>query len=221
MEALHSNRNEINREPMEAYMKNHFSFLGIKSPERKKILSPILKECRQISEVERLEIASSLYDRHEREYHYAALALLEKGTKKASVSSIGFYKELVMTASWWDSVDMIASNLCGDYFKKYPQYLAPITEKWRVSSHLWVRRTSLLIQLKYKKDTNEELLFDTIDVLKHEREFFIEKAIGWALREYSKTNPEAVLNYIEKTGLRPLSQREGLKWLKNQAKITT
>ncbi|KHE69201.1 DNA alkylation repair protein [Halobacillus sp. BBL2006] len=214
------NRDEVNREGMEAYMKNHFPFYGIKTPERKKLLSPILKQYRSLSETERVHTALLLFDEQERECHYAALALLEKGTKKASTSVIGSYKQLLVTKPWWDTVDMIASNLCGDYFRKYPEYLVPITEKWSRSDHLWVRRSSLLHQLKFKSNTNEKLLFETIDVLKGEKEFFIEKAIGWVLREYSKTNPEAVESYLNSTECRPLSRREGLKWMKKKGLVT-
>lgn len=214
---LRKNENEENRAQMEAYMKNHFSFLGIKTPQRKQLLKPILNNCRSISATERYLIAWKLFNEKEREFHYAALALLEMGAKKAPVSAIGFYKELLMRNSWWDSVDMIASNLCGAFFKQHPHLLVPITEEWRRSHDMWVRRSSLLHQLKFKELTNERLLFETIDILKHEQEFFLEKAIGWSLREYSKTNPDAVKSYIETTELRPLSRREGLRWLKSHS----
>ncbi|ARI79203.1 hypothetical protein HM131_12785 [Halobacillus mangrovi] len=204
---------------MEAYMKNQFRFYGIKTPERKKLLAQILKEYRLLTQAERVRTALLLFEEAERECQYAALALLEKGKKHASQSEIDIYKELLLTKSWWDTVDMIASNLCGDYFKKYPDMLEPITEQWRHSSNLWVRRSSLLHQLKFKEQTNEKLLFETIDVLKDEKEFFIEKAIGWALREYSKTNAQAVINYLDHTKCRPLSRREGLKWLKNKGLV--
>ncbi|WP_281249083.1 DNA alkylation repair protein [Halobacillus massiliensis] len=117
---------------------------------------------------------------------------------------------------WWDTVDTVAAQLCGGYFEKYPALLEPIIENWRRSNNLWVCRSSILLQLKKKENTDERLLFSTISHLCEEREFFIEKAIGWALREYSKTNPAAVLNYIEQNELRPLSRREGLKWIKEK-----
>ncbi|MGI8314076.1 DNA alkylation repair protein [Halobacillus mangrovi] len=214
-----NHRNEENRDGMEAYMKNQFLFYGIKTPERKKLLTPILKEYQLLSQTDRIRTALLLFEEAARECQYAALALLEKGKKRASRSEIGIYKELLVTKSWWDTVDMIGSNLCGEYFKKYPDMLKPITEKWRHSRNLWVRRSSILHQLKYKGQTNEKLLFETIDVLKDEKEFFIEKAIGWALREYSKTNSEAVVNYLDYTECRPLSRREGLKWLKNKGMV--
>ncbi|SFJ90839.1 3-methyladenine DNA glycosylase AlkD [Halobacillus dabanensis] len=214
--ALEQNRCEENREAMEKYMKNHFSFFGIKSQERKRIVAPIMKEFQGIDEEERLKAAVLLFQKPERECQYAALAFLEKGVKKAPEQAIETYKQLLQTKSWWDTVDPLASNLCGMYFLRYPDKLTPYTEAWRTSDHMWVRRSSLLHQLKYKEKTDEELFFSTIDTLKSEKEFFIEKAIGWALREYSKTNAAAVVRYLEMTDVRPLSRREGLKWLKNK-----
>ncbi|RDY71312.1 hypothetical protein DXT76_08325 [Halobacillus trueperi] len=209
-------RNEENRIPMENYMKNHYPFFGIKAPERKQILAPLLKKYKDITEQERLEAAVLLFEKPERECHYAALAFLEKGIKKAPEHSIDTYKQLLMTKPWWDTVDMIASTLCGGYFFRYEDKLRPFTEEWRESDHLWVRRSSVLHQLKYKEKTDGLLLFETIDSLKHEKEFFIEKAIGWALREYSKTDARAVIDYLEREEVRPLSRREGLKWLKSK-----
>lgn len=214
--ALAENRCEENREAMERYMKNHFPFFGIKSPERKRIVAPLMKEYRGIDAEGRLKAALFLFQKPERECHYTALAFLEKGVRKAPEQAIETYKQLLQTKPWWDTVDPIASNLCGRYFLRYPDKLAPFTEAWQKSDHMWVRRSSLLHQLKYKEKTDEELLFRTIDTLKSEKEFFIEKAIGWALREYSKTNAEAVVRFLETTDVRPLSRREGLKWLKNK-----
>ena len=210
------NRSEANRERMEAYMKNHFSFYGIKAPEQKKLLTPILKEYSTITEQERFETARLLFQQPARECHYAALTLLEKGMKQMPEYAIDVYKELLVTHSWWDTVDMIAAKLCGRYLFTYPSMLEPVTKEWRLSENLWVRRSSVLHQLKYKEQTQEELLFDTVRTLKDEREFFIEKAIGWALREYSKTNPDAVQTFLATNDVRPLSRREGLKWVKTK-----
>ncbi|MYL39371.1 DNA alkylation repair protein [Halobacillus litoralis] len=215
-EALVEHQNESRRQPMENYMKNHFPFYGIKAPERKKILAPFLKEWKTLSEKERFEVAFHLFQMPERECHYAALALLDKGRSAVSLQSVEFYEKLLQTKPWWDTVDMIASHLCGEYFKLYPGQLRPYTERLREADSMWLRRSTLLFQLKYKEETDETLLFETILRLKEEKEFFIEKAVGWALREYSKTNPEGVLHFLSMYECRPLSRREGLKWLKNK-----
>ncbi|WP_079480915.1 DNA alkylation repair protein [Halobacillus salinus] len=219
VETFSEHRNDENRQGMEKYMKHHFAFFGIKAPEQKKLLSPILKEFRGISEEERFEAAHLLFQQRERECHYAALSLLEKGKKFISRGAIDEYKKLLMTESWWDTVDVLAAKLCGGYFLMYPDQLIPVTKEWRQSDNMWVRRSSVLHQLKFKDMTDERLLFETVEVLKNEKEFFIEKAIGWALREYSKTAPEAVQDFINNTELRPLSRREGLKWMKNKGLI--
>ncbi|RWZ60922.1 hypothetical protein EQV77_05675 [Halobacillus fulvus] len=215
IDAFEKNKNEEQRPSMEAYMKNHFSFYGIKTPERKAMLAPILKEHR-LSETERLETVRLLFQEEFRECQYAGLALLEKDRKQVALSTIGFYKELLVTAPWWDTVDMIASRLCGNYFKIYPDMLKPITEEWRRSPDKWVRRSSMLHQLSYKETTDQALLFDTALHLKDERDFFIEKAIGWALREYSKTDAAGVAAFVQNHEWRPLTRREALKWMKSK-----
>ncbi|WP_079529670.1 DNA alkylation repair protein [Halobacillus hunanensis] len=211
-----AHRNPGQHEAMEKYMKNQFPFYGIKTPERSKLVKQWLKSYASITYSERVDTALLLFQEEERECHYAALALLEKVSKQPSVSAIAVYKQLLTLKPWWDTVDMISSNLCGNYLLHYREELPAITESWASSEHLWVRRASLLNQLKFKDQTDEELLYQTIHTLKHEKEFFIEKAIGWILREYSKTAPESVIAFIESTELRPLSRREGLKWMKNK-----
>ncbi|WP_051254592.1 DNA alkylation repair protein [Halobacillus kuroshimensis] len=214
--ALAEHRDDQQRQPMETYMKNHFPFYGIKTPERKKILAPFVNDSKTFREKERFEVAFQLFQMPERECHYAALAVLEKGKKAVSPEAVEFYRELLLTKPWWDTVDMIASHLCGEYFKLYPQQLRPYTEQFRDSDFMWLRRAALLFQLKYKGETDQALLFETILCLKDEKEFFIEKAIGWALREYSKTDHDAVIDFLSTHECRPLSRREGLKWLKNK-----
>ncbi|MFG6149093.1 DNA alkylation repair protein [Halobacillus sp. B23F22_1] len=214
--AFQANRNEDQRFRMEQYMKNKFSFYGIKTPERKKIIKEVMALFPERSYAETVEVVELLYKEEERECHYAALTLLNSYRRSTPISSIGIYKELISQHSWWDTVDMISSQLCGNYFTSHSQYLHPLTIRWSRSSNLWVRRASLLFQLKSKEHTDEELLFQTIRELKHEKEFFIEKAIGWSLREYSKSCPTAVAAFIQNHEMRPLSRREGLKWIKKK-----
>ncbi|MFD2925336.1 DNA alkylation repair protein [Halobacillus naozhouensis] len=211
-----THRNPAQTEAMESYMKDQFSFYGLKTPERSKLVKQWLKSYASITYSERVETALLLFQERERECHYAALALLEQVSNQPPVSAIAVYKQLLTLKPWWDTVDMISSKLCGDYLLHYNDELTTITESWSRSEHLWVRRASLLNQLKFKDKTDEQLLYRTIHTLKHEKEFFIEKAIGWVLREYSKTAPESVIAFIESTELRSLSRREGLKWMKNK-----
>ena len=116
-------------------------------------------------------------------------------------------------------MDGIASWLVGEHFKRFPKLIKPYTEKWMKSGNMWLQRTVILFQLGYKDKTDVKLLFKNIKKCMDSKEFFIRKAIGWALREYSKTNAQAVINFVENNELAPLSKREALKWLKNQGKI--
>ena len=118
---------------------------------------------------------------------------------------------MIINKSWWDTVDMIASHLVGTHFKRFPGLIPAYTEKWMASGNFWLQRTALLFQLKYKKETDVELMSDLIKRLAGEKEFFIRKAIGWVLREYSKTDPEIVINFVENQQLSNLSRTEALK----------
>ncbi|MFC7321384.1 DNA alkylation repair protein [Halobacillus campisalis] len=218
---LKDHQNEDQKNPMQKYMKNQFCFFGIKTPERNKVFREVYNRYPNLTYGEIVEAAYLLFEKDERECQYAALSLLSKASLSPPVSSIAVYKDLLSIKPWWDTVDMISSNLCGDYFLYHRENLWPIIEKWSFSENMWVRRASIISQLRFKQQTDYELLFQTIDQLKEEKEFFIEKAIGWALREYSKTNPKLVINFIQTQNLSSLSKREALKWLKNRGSSIT
>ena len=122
-----------------------------------------------------------------------------------------------MTKSWWDTVDLIAGKQIGYHLRQHPQLIDPSVGKWLNSGNLWLQRTALLFQLKYKQNTDTALLLKVIDRLKDSDEFFLQKAIGWILREYSKTDAAWVCKVVDQKELAPLSAREALKWLKNNA----
>ena len=143
--------------------------------------------------------------------------MLQLNINKVYYSFIELYEQIITTYSWWVNVDGIAVNLVGSLFKKYPEMMKPHTEKWQASGNMWLQRTALLFQLNYKADTNIELMFDIIRLNLGSKEFFINKAIGWILRQYSKTDAQVVMDFVEKTDLAPLSQREALKWLREHS----
>ena len=116
--------------------------------------------------------------------------------------------------SWWDSVDAIAPKIVGDIVGMDRVEGEAAMMEWAKSANMWTNRASILHQLKYKNETNEELLFATINRHAASKEFFIQKAIGWVLREYAKTSPEIVRQFVENTKLAPLSKREALKHMK-------
>jgi len=197
--------------PMEAYMRGQFVFLGIKTPERTQLLREFWKHNEKPKGEELLQTAEQLWQLKEREFHYVAMELMGKYSKEAMPSHIDRLEHWVITHSWWDTVDFIAAHLVGYHLSKFPELITEYTERWIDSDHMWLRRTALLFQLRYKHDTNTDLLFDYIRRTKDESEFFIRKAIGWALREYAKTDAACVHRFVEETPLSPLSKKEALK----------
>jgi 3-methyladenine DNA glycosylase AlkD len=142
---------------------------------------------------------------------YCAIELAAKYSKVWEMSFIEIIGFCIMNKSWWDSVDAIASLLSGPYFKKYPSKIKSVTGGWNRSDNIWLQRSSLLFQIKYRDTTDNALLSKYILRLSGSREFFIQKAIGWILREYAKTNPDWVKKFVAANNLKPLSVREALR----------
>ncbi len=195
------------------YMRNRYEFYGIKSPLRKEIIRQFYKE-NGLPDYDKVEeIVKDCWQQPQCEFQYFAMEMLKKIAKKAGKERIELYEFTIVNKSWWDTVDFIAANLVGTHFKLFPEMTIPSASKWIDSDNMWLQRTAILFQLKYKKDTDTKLLTGFIDKMQGSKEFFINKAIGWALREYSKTNAEWVINFTENTQLANLSKREALKWL--------
>jgi 3-methyladenine DNA glycosylase AlkD len=208
------NKNPSNALPMKKYMKDRFEFFGIKSPLRKEISKPFLRK-EALPEKDALEeVVKLLWSVPQRELQYFTIALLEKFTKRFEKNNIDLLEYLVVTKSWWDSVDGIAINIVGPFFRSFPELIESKTFEWINSENFWLQRTAILFQLKYKNETDTKLLFKYIKQLADEKEFFIRKAIGWALREYSKSNPELVLKFVNSNKLSKLSEYEALRLIK-------
>ena len=122
-------------------------------------------------------------------------------------------EELIRTQSWWDTVDGI-NKLVGLHFKRYPELIRPVTERWMASEYFWLQRVCIIFQLTYRAQTDQELMFAYIRRVAHSKEFFLQKAAGWALRQYAKTNPAAVQQFLDTTAVAPLTRREAMKALK-------
>jgi 3-methyladenine DNA glycosylase AlkD len=207
------NRNEFEAEGMSRYMKNRFTYFGIKKPKRaviqKQWFSIIPKDFTQEN---KRELVLELWQKEEREFHYVAMDFMAKWKDKELVSEDSEFIEFLLTNhSWWDSVDALASNYLGRYLRVFPKQREIVIKSWRKSENRWLRRSCLIFQLRYKSQTNFELLKSIILEFKHEKEFFIQKAIGWSLREYAKTNPVSVRNFVEESGIQGLAKREALK----------
>ncbi|WP_246616520.1 DNA alkylation repair protein [Thaumasiovibrio subtropicus] len=192
---------------MRAYMKIATPFYGVQSPERK----AIFKEARAHTTIDNLEqfgaLVRWLWCGNFREEQYLALDVAEHYKKLRTVEAFPLFVELLESADHWDTLDKIASNLIGPLLLKDPSLKSHILT-WRESENMWLRRASLLVHLKHKDATDVELLTETIGMLAEEDAFFIRKAIGWVLREYSKTDPTFVREFLKVQPLSPLSYRE-------------
>ncbi|MFV8327738.1 DNA alkylation repair protein [Flavobacterium sp. ZS1P14] len=210
--AFKQNRNPENAFAMAKYMKNNFPFFGIKTEERRRIFKTVWKENKQEVATGSRAIALALYSKQEREFHYCAIEILIKELKgNYKKEDIQWIENLILQNSWWDSVDTIAKYILGEYLLEFPLETKKTIERFSKSAHLWLNRSAILFQLNYKQKTNADFLFSECLKQAHSKEFFIQKAIGWALREYAKINPEAVKNFVLNNNLKPLSTKEALK----------
>ncbi|MBK7452494.1 MAG: DNA alkylation repair protein [Anaerolineales bacterium] len=198
--------------PMKKYMRDQFEYLGIKSPQNAVLTRDFIKE-HGLPTPDQLDIISrELWSLPQREFQYAAMTLLGKLEQKLEPEFITTIEYLITEKSWWDTVDLLASHTVGSQFKRFPKIKENYLKKWRKSDNFWLRRTTLLFQLGYKKETDFDLLCEIVRENLGSDEFFINKAIGWALRQYAHTNPAPVKKFVKATKeLHPLSRREALK----------
>ncbi|MFD2445955.1 DNA alkylation repair protein [Bacillus sp. CGMCC 1.16607] len=213
-ELLLKHRNEKDAKQMEKYMRDQFTFIGLKAPVMKALFKEYIAEKGLPQREELHEVIAELWAYPERELQMAALSLLTQMKKQFTKDDIKLLEKIIQDKSWWDTIDHIAKHLVGHYFQMYPEMKRPTLDKWLESEHLWLVRSCILFQLGYKGNTDENLLSEMIERSKHIKDFFIEKAIGWALREYAKTNPEFVKEFVETHTLPKLSVREAMKHLK-------
>ncbi len=195
-----------------AYMRHQFEFFGLKAPVWLALAKEIhgtagLPEGDDLKTLARLCFA----DDH-REMHYFALETVQKTLKKQPAEFLDFLEELIVTRSWWDTVDWLA-KLVGMHLLRFPELRQPATARWLASGNMWLQRVSIIFQLTYRSKTDTTLMFHNILQLADSAEFFIQKGAGWALRQHSKTDPEAVQNFVAKHRLAPLTRREALKWI--------
>lgn len=210
--AFHRISHPENAFAMAKYMRNHFLFFGIKTEDRRLIFKTIWKENQQeVSENPRA-IALELFSKPQRELQYCAIEILIKQLKgNYKKKDIQLIEKLIVTNSWWDSVDTISKNILGQYLLEHPLETKNTIERFSNSNNMWLNRSAILFQLGYKQKTNFDLLKYECEKHKNSNEFFIQKAIGWALREYGKTNPDAVQNFVANANLKTLSKKEALK----------
>ena len=211
IDVFYQNRNEELAVPMAKYMKNKFAFLGIKTPERRELARDFINECKKAGEID-WDFIYKCFELPEREFQYLALYYMDTVKKLFTVEDLDRIEGLITNKSWWDSVDSI-SPLVGYICLKYPNIKEEVIDKWIFSDNIWLKRVSILFQLKYKKKTDREFLAKAIVNNSNTSEFFVNKAIGWALREYSKTDKNWVRDFIKNNELSQLSIKEGSKYI--------
>ncbi len=194
------------------YMRYQFEYFGLKAPEWLALAKTLFEEYGIPEGEALLETARLFYEDDHREANYFAIEMVQKVMKQQPESLIDFFEELIATKSWWDTVDWL-SKLAGMHFQRFPHLTKPVTERWMASGNIWLQRSAIIFQLKFKTKTDTDMLFDYIRRVADSKEFFLQKGAGWALREYSKTDPEAVAQFIRDTPLAPLTKREGMKWV--------
>ena len=213
-----NNANPTQAGPMAAYMRNQFPYLGIKSEQNSELQDQFYSEHGLPRLEELTPIVHELWELPEREFQYIAIGLVFKFQKEIPSEFIETLESMIVTKSWWDTVDTLAGSLVGNHFQRFPALRDETLSRWRSADNLWLRRTCILFQLGYKKETDFPLLCQIIHENLGSKEFFINKAIGWSLRQYSRVDEEAVRSFVAETPLQPLSAREALKWLERRKK---
>jgi len=193
---------------MSKYMRDQFAFYGIQTPQRRRLQYLCLQQITSLSQL--TNIIQFCYAKPQREWQYFACDLTANLLlTKEFIQTIEF---MITQKSWWDTVDTIASKIVGQLVRDNPILIKKM-DKWIDSENFWLQRSAILYQLRYKQATDADRLFSYCTQLADSKEFFIQKAIGWALREYSKTDAAAVQQFVATQSLAKLSQREALKWL--------
>ena len=215
IELIKSLEKEFNKHSMpsiarsqKAYMRNQFEFLGLTANKRREIQKKFFQNL-EINDLNKF--IYKLWNLNERDYQYLAQELLYSNHKNLKTEDIKLIEYMIINKPWWDTIDFLSPKILGEYFKLYPKEIEKNIQKWVLSNNIWLKRSAILFQLKYKETLNTDLLYRIIVPLSNSKEFFINKAIGWILREYGKTNKEWVINFVKKNKLSNLSNREALK----------
>ncbi len=195
-----------------AYLLNQFEFYGIKTPLRRKLSKDFYK-AHPIKDHNELSILiKACFNEPQRELHYFSIELLGYHKKLWSQKTLPLIEWMITNYSWWESVDSTNTHVISKFFLRFPEYIYAYTLKWNRSNNKWLQRMSILFQLTYRDKTNTALLTDYIEHCILEEDFFIRKAIGWALRSYANTDPKWVVKFVKThPQLSNLSKREALK----------
>ena len=209
---LEENRNELLAESMSKYMQDKFRFLGIRGATRTEIYKKYFPDARKTKNID-WDFVESCWNKEEREFQYVVVYYLKAMQKFLKREDISKLKYLIVTKSWWDTVDLLA-KVVGSLVIRIEGY-DQIMLEWSKDSNIWLKRVAILYQLSLKEKVDKQVLDKILVNNLGDSEFFINKAIGWALRDYSKFNPEWVREFLEKNknDMVNLSLREASKYL--------
>ena len=211
-EEMIQHKNEEQAQKMSKYMLNKFEYIGIKTPERREIFKNFFKEYKNEEKID-WEFVNKCWENKYREFQYVAADYLKNMKDKLTINDIPKFKRLILEKSWWDTIDNLDMTIGALALKD--SNVNKILLEWSLDENIWLRRIAIDHQLLRKEKTNTELLEKILKNNLGQTEFFINKAIGWALRDYSKTNPKWVKNFIEKNKekMAKLSIKEASKYL--------
>lgn len=210
-EALVSKADPDKAAAMKAYMKDRFDFMGVQKPARtaiQKICFPQLRKMGLLGE----DMLNHCWQKNEREWQYLGMDYALSQPKHLPQNPAD-WEYWITEKSWWDTVDLLATRGVGFLLQHDMALRGEVVTQWRNASNMWLNRTCILFQLHYKKQTDVQLLADLCVQYAGSKEFFIQKAMGWALRHYSRTDAQWVMNFVEQQPLPALSKREALRLL--------
>jgi len=207
-----ANGDQLIAKGAKAYLLNQFEFYGIKTPLRRQICKAFYKTHPIKDHTELSKLIKECFNEPQRELHYFAIELLGHYKKIWSIKTIPLIEWMITHQSWWDSVDSTNTHVISKFFLLHPEHIEAYTSKWNQSNNKWLIRMSILFQLTYKTKTDTNLLSKYIENSQLHEDFFVRKAIGWALRAYAYTNKKWVIQFVKAHPLlNNLSKKEALK----------
>ena len=182
-------------EDMSAYILGQFDYLGCSAGERRSVSKPLTQAAKTMEPAELLTFVARLWEEPEREFHYVGMDMVRAGAKNLRAGDLPAIRSLIKATPWWDTVDSLAIHTVGTMVRTHPELVVEMDE-WIESDDIWIARTAILHQLMYKERTDANRLFTYCTMTMESTEFFIRKAIGWALRQYARTDPDSVRTFV-------------------------
>jgi 3-methyladenine DNA glycosylase AlkD len=206
---------EEKRVQMEKYMRSLFPFMGVQKPIRQELTKDWIRQQAKSDSLSLRKTVIILWEQPEREFQYIAMDLMQQSKSYQAADCPEWLMGYIRDKSWWDTVDFLASHLLGKHLLLFPQLKGDLLRSWGQHEDKWVCRSAIIAQLGHKQHTDLDLLSELIELHRGSGDFFIQKAIGWALREVAKRQPVWVQDFCDRHLLKPLSRREALKNIKN------